>query len=52
MQIGIRPRISETMSTGPGEPIKHLHRYGWDVLVVLAMGVLFSYSRKQLAESS
>ncbi len=40
MQISVRPHIPEFRSTGPKEPKKLLHLYGWDMLVVLAMGIL------------
>jgi len=40
MQISVRPHIPEFVSTEPRGPKKLLHRYGWDILVVLAMGVL------------
>ncbi len=40
MRIIVQPHISESMSTGLEESKKLLRRYGWDMLVLLAMGAL------------
>ena len=40
MQISVEPYDPESMSTGPKKPKQFLHRYGWDILVVVAMCVL------------
>ena len=38
-QIETQPSHVEAVKTGPEEPANLLHRYGWDMLVVLAMGI-------------
>ena len=40
LHTSVQSRTRETSVTKPKEPKKLLHRYGWDVLIVVAMGIL------------